>query len=81
MVAALTLALGIGATVAIFTVVYAVLLRPLPYPDSDRIVTIRHHAPGLDLPELQSSPGLIAIYREEARTITRLVGVEFRERI
>ena len=79
-VAALTLALGIGATVAIFTVVYAVLLRPLPYPDSDRIVTIRHHAPGLDLPELQSSPGLIAIYREEARTITRLAGVEFRER-
>lgn len=39
-VAALTLALGIGANTAIFTVVDAVLLRPLPFPHSDRIVQI-----------------------------------------
>jgi predicted permease len=73
-VSALTLALGIGANVAIFTVLNAVVLRPLPYPDSDRIVEIRHHAPGLGMPDLASSPGMIARYRSHARTVAPVAG-------
>src|SRR5205809_150287 len=44
-VAVITLALGIGANTAIFTVVNAVLLRPLPYPDSDRLMRFQEQLP------------------------------------
>ena len=43
--AVVTLALGIGATTPIFSVVYGVLLKPLPFHEADRLVSLRHHAP------------------------------------
>ena len=42
----LTLAVGIGANTAVFTVVDSILLKPLPYPDSDHIVSLSLDAPG-----------------------------------
>src|SRR5258706_2462894 len=44
--AVLTLALRIGATTAIFSVVYSVLIKPLPYPHADELVRLHHSAGG-----------------------------------
>ncbi len=56
-VAALSLAIGIGANSAIFSVTDALLLRPLPYPDSDRLVILWQRSPGLNVAQDWFSPG------------------------
>jgi hypothetical protein len=68
----LTLALGIGATTAIFSVVYSVLINPLPYPNPDELVRIRHPAPGIGSDDLGSSPTMYFTYRDENRTFASI---------
>jgi predicted permease len=68
--AVLTLALGIGATTAIFSVVYSVLIKPLPYPNADELVTIKYRAAGVPNGGLAGSePSMYFTYRDESRAL------------
>jgi predicted permease len=65
-----TLALAIGAVASIFAVVQRVVLNPLPYPGSDRLVELDHGALGLNLPSgMGLTLGLYHHYSDRARTL------------
>ena len=67
-VAILTLAIGIGATTAVFSVVDGILIKPLPYPDADRLVGVWQTAPQLGGAPFNCAPSMYFTYREESRT-------------
>ena len=68
----LTLALGIGATTAIFSVVNALVLTPLPYRDSDRLVALWQRAPESNVAFDWLSPGQYSEIREQSTSFEEL---------
>ncbi len=70
----LTLAIGVGANTAVFSVVNHVLLKPLPYPHSERLVAVAHSAPGAAglgsvSGDLRLSQSMFVTYAEKNRTL------------
>ena len=63
-----TLALGIAANTAIFSVIEAVLLKPLPFHDPEQLVSVDHRAPGVNVERLGSAAFLYFTYREDAKS-------------
>ena len=72
-IAVLTLALGIGANSAIFSVVHSVLIRPLPYPNGQQLVFIREAAQKAGVDDIGFSVPEIKDFREQNRTLSGLV--------
>ena len=68
LVAVITLALGIGANTAIFSLVNSILLRPLPFREPDRLVRMLQASPKLGLSSWGVSQADFAAYREQNRS-------------
>jgi predicted permease len=80
MTAVLMLAFGIGATTAIFSIVEGVLLRPLPFPDSDRLVVLSDHLQGVKIAGGGDEVGVtvpdIIDYSRDTHSFTALGGYQ-----
>src|SRR5690349_21482089 len=75
-VAILTLAIGIGANTAIFSIMDAVLLRPLPYPDANRLIRIWQSEPRMSEGHLGAAPPEFAAYRDRTRAFSGIAGYQ-----
>jgi hypothetical protein len=75
-VAALTLALGIGANTAIFSIVRAVILRPLPYRNPESLVWIFRENLSLGYKQVVLMPGRFTALREQSRSFSEFATVE-----
>ncbi len=65
----ITLAVGIGSTTLIFSVVDGVLLKPLPYPEPERLIGVWYTTPKVDIKDLNIAPFLYFIDREQNKTL------------
>ena len=72
----LTLALGIGANAAVFSVINAVLLRPLPYRDADRVVTLWQNNIKAGAPRNDVSPANFIDWSEQSSSFEAIAGIE-----
>lgn len=72
-VALLTLAVGIGANTAIFSVINGILLKPLPYSHPEELIAVKLAAPGINLKDVSLSVADYLIFREQNRTFQDIV--------
>src|SRR6202167_3640751 len=64
----ITLGVGVGANTVIFSVLEGVLLKPLPYPHPEQLIGVWHQAPGVGITNLNMSPSIYFIDREQSTT-------------
>src|SRR5437870_8293608 len=74
-VAVLTLALGIGANTAIFSVVNGVLLRPLSFPEPERLVRLHESNVKLGFPTFSVAPGTFVDWQAQNQVFDNLAGI------
>src|ERR1051325_3279065 len=74
--AVLSLAIGIGANTAIFSVTNGLLLRPLPYPHADRLALIWLHSPGIGIMQDWPSPGQFLDLRQQNKSFEEMAIVQ-----
>jgi predicted permease len=67
-----SLAIGIGANTAIFSVVHALLLKPLPYPDPERLAVLWLRSPGINIPQDWPSPGQYMDIQQQNRSFAEM---------
>src|SRR5580700_9529838 len=68
----ITLGVGVGANTVIFSVLEGVLLKPLPYPYPEQLIGVWHQAPGVGITNLNMSPSIYFIDREQNTTFQDL---------
>jgi putative ABC transport system permease protein len=75
----LTLSPGLALNVAVFSVVYGLLIKPLPYPQPDRVVQIISNNPGADLPRFSVSPPDYRDWKEGSHSFEQMAAFRGRD--